>query len=66
MHLTIDLAPEEEEQLAELAARQRVSATDYVRGLIQRHITAQSHIASTTQDARRQRALRVLRSGVVA
>ena len=45
----IDLAPGEEQQLAELATREGLSLVDYVRRLIQ------SDIQSTAPDAGRHR-----------
>lgn len=58
MSLTIELAPMEEQHLAEQAARQGVPVTDYVRSLIW------SNIESATREAKARHAQSVLRSWI--
>ena len=58
MSLTIDLAPSEEQHLAEQAAQQGVPVSAYVRRLIQGSLEAAAH------DAKKQRAMSTLRGWI--
>ena len=58
MSLTIDLAPSEEQHLAEQAAQQGVPVSDYARGLLQ------NSLRQAAREARAKQAARVLRDWI--